>query len=56
MRHDHERRLYTIREEEITSYEVLQNDIRARDQIQGQARDPFNRATDRRLGPDRRRD
>ncbi|CUI01865.1 hypothetical protein [Leisingera aquaemixtae] len=56
VRHDHARRLYTIREDEITGYEALQTDIRARGQIRGQARDPFNRATERRSGPDRRRE
>lgn len=54
VRHDHERRLCTIREQEIGSYEELQRDIRTRDQNKGRARVSFTRATDRRSGPDRR--
>lgn len=54
VRHEHERKLHSIREAEVSGYEALGEDIRSRGRLKDHAHDDFARAVDRRAGQDRR--
>lgn len=51
---DHDARLIQIKQEEAEAYHSLRHDIHEREGVRDIARDAFTRATDRRLGQDRR--
>tara|TARA_R110002073_G_scaffold19509_4_gene71234 strand:+ start:22548 stop:23003 length:456 start_codon:yes stop_codon:yes gene_type:complete len=51
---DHQSTLLRIKTDEADAYRALKDDIHARENIRGVARDTFARATDRRTGEDRR--
>lgn len=51
---DHHAALLAIKTEETDAYGALRDDIHARENTRGLARDTFTRATDRRTGEDRR--